>query len=48
VGTWIPVIVAVVSALLAGYYARQTKTAELQAQRLIEALAAASELQFAA
>jgi hypothetical protein len=36
VGTWIPVIVAVVSALLAGYYARKTKSVELQAQRLME------------
>jgi hypothetical protein len=34
--SWIPVVVAVLSALLAGYFARQTKGAEIQAQRILE------------
>jgi hypothetical protein len=36
VSSWIPVIVAVISALLAGLFALRTKRAELRAQRLIE------------
>ncbi len=34
--TWIPVIVAVLSAILAGLFALRTKRSELRAQRLIE------------
>lgn len=34
--TWIPVVVAVVSALLAGWFASRTKRSELRSQRLLE------------
>lgn len=34
--TWIPVVVAVVSALLAGWFAARTKRSELRSQRLLE------------
>jgi hypothetical protein len=36
VAAWIPVLVAVVSALLAGWFARSTKRSELRSQRLLE------------
>lgn len=34
--TWIPVVVAILSALLSGYFAQRARAAEFQAQRLIE------------
>lgn len=34
--TWIPVVVAVLSALLAGWFASRTKRSELRSQRLLE------------
>ncbi len=34
--TWIPVLAACVPALIAGYYANRARTAELEAQRLLE------------